>query len=99
MKSIVGGKVGGGEKDRHQRPAHSTLPVTLPINVPGFPRLHMLCCFDVTKRQLHSAASFYGKNIFKRADEHDPIYNLVSHYFNCIYIEYIIYRGKLLSSL
>lgn len=79
------GKMGGREKDRHQCPAHSTLPATLPINVAGFPRLHMLCCFDVTKWWLHSAASFYGKNIFKRADEHDPISHFVSHYFNCIY--------------
>lgn len=88
-----------GERVRHRCPAHSTLPATLPINVPGFPCSHMLCCFDVTKRQLHSAASFYGKNIFKRADERDPISRFVSHYFNCIYIEHIIYRGKLLSSL
>lgn len=89
----------GGERERHRCPAHSTLPATLPINVPGFPRSHMLCCFDVTRQQLHSAASFYGKNIFKRADERDPISHFVSHYFNCIYIECIIYRGKLLSSL
>lgn len=97
-KGGVGG-MGGGERGRHQYPARSTLPAILPINVPGFPRSHMLCCFDVTKRQLHSAASFYGKNIFKRADERDPISHFVSHYFNCIYIECIIYRGKLLSSL
>ena len=88
-----------GEKERHQRPAHSTLPATLPINVPGFPCSHMLCCFDVTKWQLYSAASFYAKNIFKSTDERDPVSHFVSHYFNCIYIECIIYRGKLLSSL
>lgn len=87
---------GERERKRHQCPAHSTLPTTLPISVPEFPCSHMLCCFDVTKRQLHSAASFYGKNIFKRVDEHDPLFRFVSHYFNCVYIEHIIYRGKLL---